>query len=188
MASSPHSSSPIHHLLVFFLLFAAATAFPATSEFELGIQKRIHFRVYFHETFLGPDNTTVTVVNMSLPYTFGDIDIFDAVLRVGSDASSTVVGRAQGAGFHMSQQEEASLIPLVLVFTAGEFADSTLTAIGRLDASGKAERAIVGGTGVFQYAWGKLASKLVTSSVEGLVAAFDVYVIYYTDVGRSAIA
>ncbi|CAL9770726.1 unnamed protein product [Musa acuminata subsp. burmannicoides] len=181
MASSPHSSSPIHHLLVFFLLFAAATAFPVTSEFELGIQKRIHFRVYFHETFLGPDNTTVTVVNMSLPYNFGDIDIFDAVLRVGSDASSTVVGRAQGATFHMSQQEEASLIPLVLVFTAGEFADSTLTAIGRVDASRKAERAIVGGTGVFQYAWGKLAGELVTSSVEGVVAAFDVYVIYYTD-------
>ncbi|RRT37496.1 hypothetical protein B296_00056637 [Ensete ventricosum] len=143
MASSPHSSSPFHHLLVFFLLFAAATAFPVTSDFELGIQKRIHFRVYFHETFLGPDNTTVTV------------------------------------------SEEASLIPLVLVFTEGEFANSTLTAIGRLDASGKAERAIVGGTGVFQYAWGKLASELLTSSVEGLVAAFDVYVIYYNDVRLS---
>nr|XP_018675571.1 PREDICTED: dirigent protein 1-like isoform X2 [Musa acuminata subsp. malaccensis] len=181
MASSPHSSSHLYFLLVFFLLLAAATAFPVTSEFELGIQKRIHFRVYFHETFIGPDNTTVTVVNMSLPYTFGNIEIYDAVLRVGPDESSTYLGRVQGAGFHISMQEEVMLVPLVLVFTAGEFADSTLTAIGRLDASGKAERAIVGGTGVFQYAWGKLASELVTSSVEGLVAAFDVYVIYYTD-------
>ncbi|CAL9100065.1 unnamed protein product, partial [Musa textilis] len=63
----------------------------------------------------------------------------------------------------MSQQEEASLIPLVLVFTAGDFCDSTLTVIGRMDASGKADRAIVGGTGVFQFASGNMVSKLVMS-------------------------
>ncbi|RWV79483.1 hypothetical protein GW17_00059374 [Ensete ventricosum] len=110
MASAPHGSSPFHHLLVFFLLFAAAMAFPVTSEFELGVQKRIHFRVYFHETFLGPDNTTVTAVNMSLPYSFGNIEIFDAVLRVGPDDSSTFLGRVQDAGFYISQQEVASLL------------------------------------------------------------------------------
>ncbi|THU53339.1 hypothetical protein C4D60_Mb10t13360 [Musa balbisiana] len=188
MAPSPHSSSLFHHLLVFFLLFAAATDFPVTSEFELGIQKRIHFRVYFHETFILPDNTTVTVVNMSLPYTFGDIEIFDAVLRVSPDESSTYLGRVQGAGFHISKQEEVSLLPLVLVFTAGEFVNSTLTVIGRLDASGNSERAIVGGTGVFQYAWGKLVSETVSSSVARLIVSYDVYVVYYNDIRLSAIA
>ncbi|CAL9121371.1 pterocarpan synthase 1-like [Musa acuminata AAA Group] len=188
MASSPHSSSLFHHLLVFFLLLAAATAFPVTSEFELGIQKRIHFRVYFHETFIGPDNTTVTVVNMSLPYTFGNIEIYDTVLRVGPDESSTFLGRVQGAGFHVSMQEEVMLVPLVLVFTAGKFVNSTLTVIGRLDASGNSERAIVGGTGVFQYAWGKLVTETVTSSVAKLVVAYDVYVVYYNDLHHSAIA
>ncbi|CAL9770732.1 unnamed protein product [Musa acuminata subsp. burmannicoides] len=181
MASSPHSSSHLYFLLVFFLLLAAATAFPVTSEFELGIQKRIHFRVYFHETFIGPDNTTVTVVNMSLPYTFGDIEIFDAVLRVGPDESSTFLGRVQGAGFHISMQEEVMLVPLVLVFTAGKFVDSTLTVIGRLDASANSERTIVGGTGVFQYAWGKMVTETVTSSVAKLIVAYDVYVVYYND-------
>ncbi|THU53334.1 hypothetical protein C4D60_Mb10t13310 [Musa balbisiana] len=188
MASSPHSSSHLYFLLVFFLLLlAAAAAFPVTSEFELGRQSRIHFRVYFHETYLGPDNTTVTVVNMSLPNTFGDIDIFDAVLRTGPSKWSTEVGRAQGVSFHMSQRDESSLIPLVLVFTAGNFCDSTLTVIGRMDASGKADRAIVGGTGVFQFASGNMVSKLVTFDDAGVVAAFDVYVVYYDDVRLSAI-
>ncbi|URE47512.1 disease resistance response protein 206 [Musa troglodytarum] len=188
MASSPHSSSHLYFLLVFFLLQAAATAFPVASEFELGIQKRIHFRVYFHETFIGPDNTTVTVVNMSLPYTFGDIEIFDTVLRAGPDESSTYLGRVQGAGFRVSKQEEVLLLPLVLVFTAGEFVNSTLTAIGRLDASGNSERAIVGGTGVFQYAWGKLVTETLSYSVVKLVVAYDVYVVYYNDLRLSAIA
>ncbi|CAL9058851.1 unnamed protein product [Musa banksii] len=181
MASSPHSSTHLYFLLVFFLLLAAATAFPVTSEFELGTQKRIHFRVYFHETFIGPDNTTVTVVNMSLPYTFGNIEIYDTVLRVGPDESSTFLGRVQGAGFHVSMREEVMLVPLVLVFTAGKFVNSTLTVIGRLDASGHSERAIVGGTGVFQYAWGKLVTETVTASVAKLVVAYDVYVVYYDD-------
>ncbi|XP_065027581.1 dirigent protein 1-like [Musa acuminata AAA Group] len=168
MASSPHSSSHLYLLLVLFPLLAAATALPVTSEFELGIQKRIHFRVYFHETFLGPDNTTVTVVNMSLPYTFGDVDIFDAVLRIGP-----------------SQRDESSL---VLVFTAGNFCDSTLTVIGRMDACGKADQAIVGGTGVFQFASGNVVSKQVTSDVAGLVVAFVVYVMYHNDVRLTSIA
>ncbi|XP_009381703.2 dirigent protein 1-like [Musa acuminata AAA Group] len=190
MASSPHSSSHLYLLLVLFPLLAAATTLPVTSEFELGIQKRIHFRVYFHETFLGPDNTTVTVVNMSLPYTFGDVDIFDAVLRIGLSKWSTEVGRAQGVSFHVSQRDESSLIPLVLVlvFTAGNFCDSTLTVIGRIDASGKADRAIVGGTGVFQFASGNVVSKQVTSDVAGLVVAFEVYVMYHNDVRLTSIA
>ncbi|CAD5185597.1 unnamed protein product [Musa acuminata subsp. malaccensis] len=188
MASSPHSSSHLYLLLVLFPLLAAATALPVTSEFELGIQKRIHFRVYFHETFLGPDNTTVTVVNMSLPYTFGDVDIFDAVLRIGPSKWSTEVGRAQGVSFHVSQRDESSLIPLVLVFTAGNFCDSTLTVIGRMDASGKADQAIVGGTGVFQFASGNVVSKQVTSDVAGLVVAFVVYVMYHNDVRLTSIA
>ncbi|RWW51686.1 hypothetical protein BHE74_00041939 [Ensete ventricosum] len=188
MASSSHSPSHLYFLLVFFLLLAAATAFPVTSEFELGRQNRIHFRVYFHETFLGADNTTVTVVNMSLPNTFGDVDIFDAVLRTGPSKWSTEVGRAQGVSFHTSQRDESSLIPLVLVFTSGAFCDSTLTVIGRLDTSGKADRAIVGGTGVFQFASGNMVSKLVTSDAAGLVATFDVYVVYYDDVRLTAIA
>ncbi|URE48317.1 disease resistance response protein 206 [Musa troglodytarum] len=187
MASSPHSSSPFHHLLVFFL-FAAATAFPVTSEFELGIQKRIHFRVYSHETFIGPDITTVTVVNMSLPYTFGDIEIYDTVLRAGPDESSTFLGRVQGASFHVSKQKEVLLLPLVLVFTAGEFVNSTLTVIGRQEVSEKSERAIVGGSGVFQYAWGKLVGEKVTFSVAKLVVAYDVYVVYYNDLHLTAIA
>ncbi|CAL9100057.1 unnamed protein product [Musa textilis] len=188
MASSPHSSSHLYFLIAFFLLLASATAFPVTSEFELGQQRRIHFRVYFHETFLGPNNTTVTVVNMSLPNTFGDVDIFDAVLRTGPSKRSTEVGRAQGVSFHMSQRDESSLIPLVLVFTAGDFCDSTLTVIGRLDDSGNADRAIVGGTGVFQFAWGNVVSKPVSSDDVGVVAAFDIYVVYYDDVRLTAIA
>nr|XP_018674709.1 PREDICTED: dirigent protein 21-like [Musa acuminata subsp. malaccensis] len=179
ISTSSSSSSP---------LLDAVTAFPVTSEFELGIHKRIHFRVYFYETFLGPDNGTVTVVNMSLPYTFGDVDIFDAVLRIGPSKWSTEFGRAQGVSFHVSQRDESSLIPLVLVFTGGNFCDSTLTVIGRMDASGKADRAIVGGTGVFQFASGNMVSKLVTSDDAGLVAAFDVYVMYHNDVRLTSIA
>ncbi|CAL9770731.1 unnamed protein product, partial [Musa acuminata subsp. burmannicoides] len=124
---------------------------------------------------------------ISAPCTFGDVDIFDAVLRIGPSKWSTEVGRAQGVSFHVSQRDESSLIPLVLVFTAGNFCDSTLKVIGRLDTSGKADRAIVGGTGVFQFASGNMVSKLVTSDDAGLVAAFDVYVVYYDDVRLSAI-
>ncbi|CAL9770728.1 unnamed protein product, partial [Musa acuminata subsp. burmannicoides] len=107
--------------------------------------------------------------------------------RIGPSKWSTEVGRAQGVSFHVSQRDESSLIPPVLVFTAGNFCDSTLTVIGRMDASGKADRAIVGGTGVFQFASWNVVSKLVTFDDAGLVAAFDVYGVYYDDVRLSAI-
>ncbi|CAL9199004.1 unnamed protein product, partial [Musa hybrid cultivar] len=117
---------------------------------------------------------------ISAPCTFGDVDIFDAVLRIGPSKWSTEVGRAQGVSFHVSQRDESSLIPLVLVFTAGNFCDSTLTVIGRWTPPGRR-------TGVFQFASGNMVSLLVTSDDAGLVAAFDVYVVYYDDVRLSAI-
>ncbi|THU49745.1 hypothetical protein C4D60_Mb06t12770 [Musa balbisiana] len=182
------SSSPRHYsalsslFLLFFTLLAAAVAFPVTSEFELGPRNRTYFRVYFHETFIGPDNTTLNVVKKNRPNGFGDVFIFDTVLRVGPEANSTYVGKAQGVTFVVSRRDVSLLIPLVLVFTEGEFANSTLTIIGKMDGAGKADRAIIGGTGRFRFASGNAVSEVISSSAEGLIAVFDVYVVHHAGV------
>ncbi|RWW30112.1 hypothetical protein GW17_00005320 [Ensete ventricosum] len=179
-SSSPRHYSALSYLIIlFFTLLVAAVAFPVTSEFELEPQNRTHFRVYFHETFIGPDNTTLNVVEKNRPNGFGDIFIFDTVLRVGLEANSTYVGKAQGVTFMVSRRDVSLLIPLVMVFTEGEFANSTITMIGTMDGAGKADRAIIGGTGRFQFASGNAISEVISRATEGLVAVFDVYVVHH---------
>ncbi|CAL9179497.1 unnamed protein product, partial [Musa hybrid cultivar] len=165
ISTSSSSSSP---------LLAAATAFPVTSEFELSIQNRIHFRVYFHETYLGPvhlrgrrhlrrraEDRPLQVVDRSRK---------GAGRELPRVAAGRVVADTAGAGVH-----------------GGKLLRQHAHGDREVDTSGKADRAIVGGTGVFQFASGNMVSLLVTSDDAGLVAAFDVYVVYYDDVRLSAI-
>ncbi|URE09912.1 disease resistance response protein 206 [Musa troglodytarum] len=190
MASSPPNPS-LFCFLLFFLLTATADAADAATaaaaagakslEIGLGSEKSTHLRVYFHEVFRGANVTSLNVVkgNGNYPSRFGNIDMIDAALRTGADARSRVVGRAQGVSFHVSQEEEALLIEFVLLFTGGEYAGSTMTVVGRVDAAGRGDRAVVGGTGRFLLARGHMVTQVLTSSVDGLVAVYDIYVMHY---------
>ncbi|CAL9184205.1 unnamed protein product [Musa hybrid cultivar] len=187
MASSPPNPSLYCFLLLFLLTAAAAAAtaaaaaWPESLEVGLGSERSTHLRVYFHEVFRGPNVTSINVVkgNGDYPSRFGNIDMIDAALRTDADARSRVVGRAQGVSFHVSQEEEALLIEFVLLFTGGEYAGSTLTVVGRVDAAGRGDRAVVGGTGRFLLARGHMVTQVLTSSVDGLVAVYDIYVMHY---------
>ncbi|CAL9054844.1 pterocarpan synthase 1-like [Musa acuminata AAA Group] len=186
MASSPPNPSLLCFLLLFLLTAAAdataaAAAWPESLEVGLGSERSTHLRVYFHEVFRGPNVTSINVVkgNGDYPSGFGNIDMIDAALRTDADATSRVVGRAQGVSFHVSQEEEALLIEFVLLFTGGEYAGSTLTVVGRVDAAGRGDRAVVGGTGRFLLARGHMVTQVLTSSVDGLVAVYDIYVMHY---------
>ncbi|RWW30113.1 hypothetical protein BHE74_00021576 [Ensete ventricosum] len=181
-----HSSSMASSSLFCFLLFFVLTAAAAGAEslkVGLGSEKSTHLRVYFHEVFRGENVTSINVVKGNGNYTsrFGNIDMIDAKLRTGADARSRVVGRAQGVSFHVSQEEEALLIEFVLLFTGGEYAGSTLTVVGRVGAAGRGDRAVVGGTGRFLLARGRMVTQVLTSSVDGLVAVYDIYVMHYED-------
>ncbi|XP_037432880.1 dirigent protein 2-like [Triticum dicoccoides] len=110
-----------------------------------------------HETFAGPNATTLTAVPSPLgaDATFGAVGVLDDELRDGPDArNSSLVRRYQGlfvsAGLVSPPGAQSAIN---LVFTAGERRGSTLAMLGPvLSFTSAIERAVVGGTGTFRMA------------------------------------
>nr|XP_045084615.1 pterocarpan synthase 1-like [Aegilops tauschii subsp. strangulata] len=118
-----------------------------------------HIHLYMHETFAGPNSTTLTAVPSPLgtDATFGTVGVLDDELHDGPDArNSSLVGRYRGifvgAGLVSPPGGQSAIN---LVFAAGERRGSTLAMLGPvLSFTSAIERAVVGGTGAFRMARG----------------------------------
>lgn len=148
-----------------------------------GAQKLTQLHFYLHET----TSTSVQVAqspttNQSSTF-FGAVFVIDDLLRVGPDAGSRLIGRAQGLSVSASMESATALLMATnFVFTEGKFNGSSITMLGRNNlAAAERELPIVGGSGVFRFANGYVLTKTHSiDSKEGVVIAeYDLYVLHY---------
>ncbi|CAI0454207.1 unnamed protein product [Linum tenue] len=108
----------------------------------------------------------------------------DNPLMLDPELNSTEVGRVQGL-YGVASRTDAALVELFnFVFTAdGEYRGSTVTVLGRnpILATGTREMPVVGGTGVFGFARGKvhLKTQLFDKKTGNAVVECDIYVFHY---------
>ncbi|XP_042421000.1 dirigent protein 22-like [Zingiber officinale] len=168
----------------FFLPFALfATAIAASSSNPNGY---MHLRFYNHERILGsgPNATVVYSVQRTTSSSvsgFGNVYVYDNLLRAGVETDSPIIGRNQGMGVGSSMAENSGLTNFQLVFTVGEYNGSSLALQGLFPVAPLGtlfERAITGGTGKFRLARGYLLTTEVHSTNTTLTGQLDAYVTF----------
>ncbi|CAI0386996.1 unnamed protein product [Linum tenue] len=145
-------------------------------------EKLTHLHFYYHNLLAGP-NVTALPLNPKAGL-FGRLTMVDNPLTLEPELNSTTVGRVQGL-YGVASRTDVAFVELVnFVFTAdGEYRESTVTVLGRnpILAAGIREMPVVGGTGVFGFARGKVHFKTYsfdTTTGNGVVEC-DIYVFHY---------
>lgn len=117
----------------------------------------VHF--YFHDRVSGQNVTAVEVASALTSKTsatlFGTVMVMDDLLTEGPEATSKMVGRAQGIYVFSCQQKLHLLMALTFVFESGKYNGSTIAIMGKNAVFDKVrEMPIVGGSGSFRFARG----------------------------------
>ncbi|XP_042420919.1 dirigent protein 1-like [Zingiber officinale] len=164
------SSSFVFCLLLALFAAATTTASPNPNGY-------MHLRFYNHERILGsgPDATVVYAVERTSSTSgagFGNVIVYDNLLRAGVEPDSPIIGRNQGMGVGSSLAENSGLTNFQLVFTAGKYNGSSLALQGLFPVAPLGtvfERAITGGTGKFRLARGYLLTTESTSNTDSVI-------------------
>ncbi|CAI0388280.1 unnamed protein product [Linum tenue] len=146
-------------------------------------EKLTHLHFYYHNLLAGP-NVTALHLNADPAGLFGRLTMVDNPLTLDPELNSTTVGSAQGLYGVASRSEVAFVQLFNFVFTAdGEYRGSTVTVLGHnsIFADGTREMPVVGGTGVFGFARGKVYFKTYSfDAITGnVVVDCDIYVFHY---------
>ncbi|XP_042419940.1 dirigent protein 22-like [Zingiber officinale] len=179
------ASSVIPSFLLF-LFVAAAAAAAATAAASSNPNGYMHLRFYNHERILGsgPSATVVYAVqrrDSNSGAGFGNVIVYDNLLRSGVETDSPIVGRNQGMGVGSSLAENSGLTNFQLVFTAGKYNGSSLALQGLFPVAPLGtvfERAITGGTGKFRLARGYLLTTEVRATNTTLTGQLDAYITF----------
>lgn len=163
-------------------LLAAAIISMAAGDDTAGLT---HLHLYIHETANASTASLSTGSQQPSgdnPW-FGTMGAIDDELRDGPDPASQYLGVAQGMRVQADLGSPAawSCTIVILAFTEGDYAGSTLVVDGRGADDGEAvvvERGVVGGTGRFRRATGySLMSKFEnTTASNSVVFEMDLYV------------
>lgn len=122
-----------------------------------------HLHFYMQDVTSGPSPTAVRVVKGPRGY-FGNTFVMDDKLTEGT--SSATLGRAQGYYMCASVANLELLVTMNVVLTAGPYAGSSITVVGRDDVNTPVrELSVVGGTGQFRMARGYVLWKTVTTEI-----------------------
>ncbi|XP_019242724.1 PREDICTED: dirigent protein 22-like [Nicotiana attenuata] len=161
MASFHSYTLSISYFLIFSILFIPSHgAFVEEISDILTIkrsEKTSHLHFYFHDIVSGKNPSSIKVISPGGDgiYGFGKTFIFDDALTVGPNASSKVIGIAQGIYSIASQSELALLMVLTFEFIEGKYDGSSISILGRNSVPRDVrEMPIVGGTGLFRFARG----------------------------------
>ncbi|KAG6539265.1 hypothetical protein ZIOFF_004427 [Zingiber officinale] len=146
----------------------------------------MHLRFYNHERILGsgPDATVVYAVERTSSTSgagFGNVIVYDNLLRAGVEPDSPIIGRNQGMGVGSSLAENSGLTNFQLVFTAGKYNGSSLSLQGLFPVAPLGtvfERTITGGTGKFRLARGYLLTTEVHATNTTLTGQLDAYIAF----------
>ncbi|MQL89591.1 hypothetical protein Taro_022186 [Colocasia esculenta] len=152
---------------------------------KLRQQKLSHFRFFFHEIVSGRSPTAVPVVRApptnASTADFGMVVMIDNPLTAGPEVSSKLVGRAQGMYTSASQNEQALLMAMNLLFLEGKYNGSSVAILGRnnvfLDVR---EMPVVGGSGRFRFAGGYCQARSLSFDVRtgDAVVEYNLYVLH----------
>ncbi|KAJ4780992.1 Dirigent protein [Rhynchospora pubera] len=151
------------------------------------VEKRSHFRFYWHDKISGPNQTAVRVVDApefkkSISTNFSDVYVFDDPLRTGPDKNSKLVGKAKGIYLEDGLYKIELLVAMNFVFTDGKYNGSTIAVIGHNEVlTTVREMPIVGGSGLFRFARGyvQLRTYLYDQKTGYSVVEYNVFVNHY---------
>ncbi|XP_060215362.1 dirigent protein 22-like [Lycium barbarum] len=151
---------------------------------NLRSQKLSHLHFYFHDILSGKNPSSIKIISPGGDgiYGFGKTFIFDDALTVGPNASSKVIGRAQGIYAIASQSELALLMTLNFEFTEGKYNGSGISILGRNPVKKDVrEMPIVGGTGLFRFARGYALAHTFWYDVKrgDAIVEYNVFVQHY---------
>ncbi|KAJ4977900.1 hypothetical protein NE237_008680 [Protea cynaroides] len=153
---------------------------------QLKREKMSHLHFYFHDIVGGRNPTAIRVAEAPSTKTsatgFGIVTMMDDPLTERPEATSKVVGRAQGIYASASQSEVAFLMTLNFAFMEGKYNGSTLSILGRNTVFSEVrEMPVVGGSGLFRFARGYALAKTNWFNITSgdAVVEYNVYVIHY---------
>lgn len=173
-------------LLLAYLNIAEVEAIP-----KLGLLKVSHLHFYFHDLLVGTNVTAVDVA--SAPSTnssftqFGMVRVMDDWLTEGPEATSKMVGRAQGIYVSSAKEKVQLLMVTTFVFESGKYNGSTLAMVGKNAVLDEVrEMPIVGGSGLFRLAQGYALARTHTFDLKSgnAVVEYNVSVLHYTSPPR----
>lgn len=129
--------------------------------------KKTHLNFFIHDILSGAKPSAVRIAGPNTsadtgnPTPFGSVYAIDDVLTAGPEATSEVVGNAQGMYLSSSQGKNLTLVMYVdLGFTTGRFKGSSLSVFSRNPITeSHREMAVVGGRGRFRRAQGTVFVK-----------------------------
>lgn len=132
-----------------------------------------HLRLYVH------NNTAVLSANPHEPRNFGDLVVYDNVLRSGRHASSPQVGSMQGLGVSSDVTDATTTTMFNLAFTGGKHNGSSIAVFGVFRLADASDWSIIGGSGQFRRARGYVLNRQVLNPTTTLTAQMDAYVTFY---------
>ncbi|XP_042451703.1 dirigent protein 1-like [Zingiber officinale] len=132
-----------------------------------------HLRLYVH------NNTAVLSLNLHKPRNFGDLVVFDNVLRLGRHPSSPQVGSMQGLGVSSDMTDATSTTMFNIVFTGGQHNGSSIAVFGVFRSADTSDWSIIGGSGEFRQARGYVLNRQVVNPTTTMTARMDAYVTFY---------
>ncbi|XP_042498526.1 dirigent protein 22-like [Macadamia integrifolia] len=161
-------------------------SFSRTRPLESKEEKMSHLHFYFHDIVSGRNPTAIKVAeaesSKKSPTEFGMMVMMDDPLTEKPEATSKLVGRAQGIYASASQSELGLLMTLNYAFMEGKYNGSTLSILGRNPVwSEVREMPVVGGSGLFRFARGYAHAKThwLDPATGDAVVEYNVYVIHY---------
>lgn len=147
-------------------------------------EKMTKLRFFFHDTVTGDNPTGVQVGQpRNSPLDFGSLSVIDAPLRVGAEAESKVMGRAQGIYSSVSREGGTGLLmSLNYIFTDGIYNGSSLSVLAHNAISNQyREFPILGGSGYFRLARGiaTVQTNSFNATTLNAVMEYNVVVLHY---------
>ncbi|XP_042515180.1 dirigent protein 21-like [Macadamia integrifolia] len=176
-------------IFTFFIIHIESVGFSRTLSQGSKLLKRekmSHLHFYFHDIVGGRNATAIRVAEATStktsPTVFGAVSVMDDPLTERPEATSKLVGRAQGIYASASQNELALLMNLNFAFMEGKYNGSTLSILGRNTVFSEVrEMPVVGGSGVFRLARGYAHAKThwFDPTTGDAVVEYNIYVIHY---------
>ncbi|KAK6786920.1 hypothetical protein RDI58_015445 [Solanum bulbocastanum] len=151
---------------------------------NLRSQKTSHLHFYFHDILSGKNPSAIKIISPGGGgiYSFGNTFMCDDALTIGPNASTQVIGRAQGIYAMASQSESALLMTMIFEFTQGKYNGSSISILGRNPFMRDVrEMPIVGGTGLFRFARGYALAHTFWFDVKtgDAIVEYNVFVQHY---------
>ncbi|XP_074583204.1 dirigent protein 1-like [Curcuma longa] len=153
--------------LLLLLLLLAVAAFVATGDAH---SKFRHLHLYSHNA------DPAVSVDLHRNNSFGNILVFDNLLREGPDPSSPAIARPQGMAVISDLTGAKAFTAYTITFIAGEFNGSSLSVLGLTTTTEVSDRSIVGGTGCFRTARGYVLSQYVNNNAR--LEEYNVYITF----------